>query len=75
MMLNREFSLPIDIIAGKPPVHPETQCPIQYMEWITYTVNKMYDFVYIKYFREDSKSAKEIYSEKQLKDIKIILTI
>ena len=46
LMLNRECSLPIDIIAGNPPVHPETKCPIQYIEWITYTVNKTYDFVY-----------------------------
>ena len=38
LMLNRECSLPIDIIAGNPPVHTETQCQIQYLEWLTYTM-------------------------------------
>ena len=46
LMLNRECSFPIDIIAGNPPTHPQTSCPIQYLELLTYTVNKTYQFAF-----------------------------
>lgn len=46
LMLNRECSFPIDIVAGNPPAHPETNCPIQYIEWLTYIVNKTHEFAF-----------------------------
>ena len=46
LMLNRECSFPIDIIAGNPPAHYQTSCPIQYLEWLTYIVNKTHEFAF-----------------------------
>ena len=46
LMLNRECFLPIDIIAGNPPVHYQTSCPIQYVEWLTYTMRKTYEYAF-----------------------------
>ena len=45
-MLNRECSFPIDSIAGIPPAHPQTSYPIQYLEWLTYIVNKTHEFAF-----------------------------
>ena len=46
LMLNRECFYPIDIIAGNPPMHKGISCQVEYIEWLTYTVSKTFNFAY-----------------------------
>ena len=46
LMLGREVSLPIDVIAGMPPNEKRTICPIQYIEWVKDALQKAYEFAH-----------------------------
>ena len=46
LMLGRETCLPIDIIAGKPPNSIDTECPVQYVEWVRDAIHRSFDFAY-----------------------------
>ncbi|VDI80182.1 Hypothetical predicted protein [Mytilus galloprovincialis] len=44
MMFGRDMQCPIDIIAGVPTQNKSETCPVQYIEWLTYTLDLTYSF-------------------------------
>ena len=60
LMLNRECSLPVDIMAGNPPGHNSTPCQVQYIEWLTYTMSKTHDFA-LKNLEQAASKQKKYY--------------
>lgn len=46
LMLNREIAMPIDIVAGNPLVHTDTECQIQYIEWLSHIMQKTHEFAF-----------------------------
>lgn len=44
LMLGREITMPIDLIAGPPPEETEHYCPIQYVEWLQSAMATAFDF-------------------------------
>ena len=59
-MLNRECSLPVDIMAGNPLGHNSTPCQVQYIEWLTYTMSKTHDFA-LKNLEQAASKQKKYY--------------
>ena len=45
LMLGREVSYPIDLMAGPPPDNKNNVCPVQYVEWLQATLSNTFDFV------------------------------
>ena len=46
LMLCREISLPIDIMAGSTTLHPEQISPIQYVEWMRNSMQRAFDVAF-----------------------------
>ncbi len=46
LMLNREIAMPIAIVAGNPLVHTDTECQIQYIEWLSHIMQKTHEFAF-----------------------------
>ncbi|CAG2213568.1 unnamed protein product [Mytilus edulis] len=46
LMLGREISLPIDVMAGAPPKSTGTECPVQYVEWVKDALQRAYEFAH-----------------------------
>ena len=46
LMLGREISLPIDIIAGLPKGSESLSCPVEYIEWFTSLMIRVFDFAH-----------------------------
>lgn len=44
MMMGREMTYPIDILAGSPPNTPESSCPIEYVQWLKHVLDKSHCF-------------------------------
>lgn len=44
LMLGREITMPIDLIARPPPEETEHYCPIQYVEWLQSAMATAFDF-------------------------------
>ncbi|CAG2236052.1 unnamed protein product [Mytilus edulis] len=44
LMLGREITMPIDLIAGPPPAETEHYCPIQYVDWLQSAMATAFDF-------------------------------
>ncbi|CAC5372842.1 unnamed protein product [Mytilus coruscus] len=44
LMLGREITMPIDLIAGPTPEETEHYCPIQYVEWLKSAMATAFDF-------------------------------
>ncbi|CAG2247528.1 unnamed protein product [Mytilus edulis] len=44
MMFGRDMQCPIDIIAGVPTQNKSETCPVQYIEWLKYTLDLTYSF-------------------------------
>lgn len=45
MMFGRDMQCPIDLIAGNVPGVQNEMCPVQYIEWLKYTLEITYEFV------------------------------
>jgi hypothetical protein len=46
LMLGREDDSPIDRMMGPPPGQSETECPIEYVEWVKHALRQSYSFAY-----------------------------
>ncbi|XP_063436328.1 protein NYNRIN-like [Mytilus trossulus] len=44
MMMGREMTYPIDILAGSPPNTPKSSCPIEYVQWLKHVLDKSHCF-------------------------------
>ena len=46
LMFNREIDCPIDVIVGQPPGTKQTECPIQYVQWVQTAMLDAFEFTH-----------------------------
>lgn len=46
LMFNREIDCPIDVIVGQPPCTKQTECPIQYVQWVQTAMLDAFEFTH-----------------------------
>ena len=60
MMLNREVTLPIDLITGNPNSDFGPSCPIEYVEWVRYAKEHAFQLVQ-EHLRVSAERQKQLY--------------
>jgi len=49
MMFGREMNCPIDVIAGRPPDFEPPRCPVEYVNWLQFSLDKTFLFCTAKF--------------------------
>ena len=60
MMLNREVTLPIDLITGNRKGYFGPSCPIEYVEWVLYAKEHVFQLVQ-EHLRVSAERQKQLY--------------